>query len=77
MHSGQCGYHHSGSWCFIIAAVEDTKWSKVCVAECASSLGPKVHDHIDDRRTLTRMNCDQLPSPEDSNFLDLNADTIY
>ena len=37
----------------------------------------KVHDHINDRRTLTRMNRDQLPSSEDSNFLDLNADTIY
>ena len=46
------------------------------MAECASSWGPKVHDHINDRRTLTRMNRDQLPSPEDSNFLDLNADTI-
>ena len=47
------------------------------MAECASSWGPKVHDHISDRRTLTRMNRDQLPSPEDSDFLDLNADTIY
>ena len=40
-------------------------------------MGAKVHDHINDQRTLTRMNRDQLPSPEDSNFLDLNADTIY
>ena len=41
------------------------------------SWGPKVHDHINDRRTLTRMNRHQLPSPEDANFLDLNADTIH
>ena len=23
MHSGQCGYYHSGLWCFIMAAIED------------------------------------------------------
>ena len=27
--------------------------------------------------TFNRMNGDQLPSPEDSHFLDLNADTVY
>ena len=47
-------------------------YGRVCIF-----MGAKVHDHINDRRTLTKMNRDQLPSPVDSNFLDQNADTSY